>query len=276
MQSLSEDPSALYHRVVRYAFGWLLVYTLIAAFPGTLAFVAVGGNSDYLSASLALVVPLLGFTLNVKSLRTILRRQAYPRKYWEEAGACLRSLIRVTLIAAAIALALTLLSIRWESALFIALIPEIIILLITLIGPLDLYHTLHDVFVTPYFESAVGGVRITCIGKQIARHLEELDDLARLHDVTPLAEFGWNDDLKGEVNVWRDAPSGMKTVNVLLSYFQGDEFAGGGQPGVVDELKVLAQSLSQAADRGIRFCLLLFCGGGTNEMKEARRKGFHH
>lgn len=276
MQSLREHHDRLYHRVVRNAFGWLLVYSLIAAFPGTLALAAVNGNGDYLAASLALFVPLLGFFLNVKSLRTILRRQAYPRKYWEETGACLRSLIRVTLIAAAIALALTLLSIRWERALFIAMIPGIIILLIFLIGPLDLHHTLHDVFVTPYFESAVGGVRINCIGKQIARHLEELDELARLRDVTPLSEFGWNDDLKGEVNVWYDALSGVKTVNVLLSYFQGDEFAGGGQPGVVDELKLLAQSLDQAADRGIRFCLLLFCGGGTNEMKEALRKGFHH
>jgi hypothetical protein len=131
---------------------------------------------------------------------------------------------------------------------------------------------LHDVHFALYFETKVGGFAYHG-AVHLARHMEEFVELARLHGVTPLSEFGWNDDLKGEFNVWHDPLKGLKTVHVLLAVLVTDEFARGDKPGIQNELKTLAEALSRASDRRIRFCLLLFCGEATNEMKEARRKG---
>jgi hypothetical protein len=273
MQSLPEDPSKLYHRVVRSAIAWVLGYALLAALiPGTLAFAAAFGNGDYLFAGLALIVPLFGFYLNAVALRSILRRHAYPKKYWERAGGCLGTVNRLALVAATIAATFTVLIVRWEHAVVIAAIAYGFILLLFLVGPLEVYRTVHDVHFAPYFESKVGGLAY-CAAMHLAQHMEELDELARLHGVTPLSEFGWNDDLKGELNVWYDPLNGMKTVNILLTYFAADEFARSNKTAIQNELKALDQALARASDRRIRFCLLLFCGEATNEMKEARRTG---
>jgi hypothetical protein len=273
MQSLPEDPSKLYHRVVRSAIAWVLGYALLAALiPGTLAFAAAFGNGDYFFAGLALIVPLFGFYRNAVALRSILRRHAYPKKYWERAGGCLGTVNRLALVAATIAATFTVLTVRWEHAVVIAAIAYGFIILLLLVGPLEVYSTVHDVHFAPYFESKVGGIAY-CAAVHLAQHMEELDELARLHGVTPLSEFGWNDDLKGELTVWYDPLNGMKTVNTLITYFAADEFARGNKTAIQNELKALAEALTRASDRRIRFGLVLFCGEATNEMKEARRTG---
>jgi hypothetical protein len=264
-----------YPRTVHLAYVWTLGYVLLAfLFPGAFAFVAVYGSADFLAAGLALIVPLLGTYLNVRSLRSILRRQGYPKKYWEVTGWSIGHANRVMLIAATIAATFAFLSARWSTAAAVSTLALVFILVFQLVGPLEVYNTVHDVHMMPYFESKINGSFRCCICNQVIRHMEELDDLARSHRVTPLSDFGWNDELKGVDNVWHDPWTGLKTVNVLLSHYELDEFTGGSHAGMASELKELAQALSQAADRQVRFCLLLFCGEATNDAKESRRKGF--
>jgi hypothetical protein len=121
----------LYHRVVRSAIAWVLGYTLLAALlPGTFAVVAAFGNGGYFFAGLALIVPLFGFYLNAIGLRSIVRRHAYPKKYWERAAGCLGTVNRLAFVSATIAATFTLLTFRWERAVFVAVIAYEFILLL--------------------------------------------------------------------------------------------------------------------------------------------------
>jgi hypothetical protein len=52
--------------------------------------------------------------------------------------------------------------------------------------------------VMPYFRRRVGDITTYASGESLARHVDELDEVARTYNVAPLSTFGWNDDLEDE------------------------------------------------------------------------------
>ncbi len=131
----------------------------------------------------------------------------------------------------------------------------------------------HHVSVLPYFRSQVGDIHTFSKGHHVARHLGELDELARSIEVAPLSTFGWNDDRRGEPLVWHDSAEGLRTVKGLMAALEKEDFARADHSGIIEDLKRIAHALDRAQVQGIAFCLLLRHGDTTNAMEHEQRKG---
>ncbi len=203
------------------------------------------------------------------TVQSVWRSTAYPHRHWTILKWCLPFAVTITLILGLFAGT----SIEGAAGLGVFLLVWHLYYNAT-----GVYSAYYYVRVTPYFdskllESRIGGIDTYWSGHCLARHVLELDDLARTLGVTSLSEFGWNDDMCGEALVWHDSAAGLKTVNTLLAHLQGDEFSDSEQAGVIDDLKRIADAISRADQAGVRFCLLLQHGNVTNGMEHEMRKG---
>jgi hypothetical protein len=143
---------------------------------------------------------------------------------------------------------------------------DALFLFILVVDSFSTSSVLRHVSVVPYFQSRVGEIETFGNGRHLARAMNGLDDRARSLGVVPLSAFGWNDDLAGESLVWHAPDDGLKTVDALLAEEQLE-------PGVRDDLERIAHALRRAADKRIRFCLLLRHGDVTSGAEWDVRQG---
>jgi hypothetical protein len=219
------------------------------------------------------VVAWLAFYLIFKygaiAVRDVWRSTAYPYRHWTILNGVLPVAVVITLILGLLA------GTSIDGA---ATFGVFLLVWHLYYNATGVYNSYHYVRVTPYFDSKVlaskiGWIDTYCSGQHLARHVLELDELARALGVTPLSEFGWNDDMCGEALVWHDSAIGLKSVNAILAHLHGEEFLDGEQIGVIDDLKRIADALSRTHQAGIRFCLILQHGDATNAMEHEQRKG---
>ena len=125
----------------------------------------------------------------------------------------------------------------------------------------------------PYFESKVGGIDTFARGRGIARQLEKLDAIAIEAEVEPLSNFGFNDDMRGEILVWHDAAIGLTSVEAILKRARSEPGLIRDQARVVVDLERIGEALRKAMDNEIRFCLLFRTSNATNAREWERRRG---
>jgi hypothetical protein len=127
--------------------------------------------------------------------------------------------------------------------------------------------------VLPYFQKRVGEISTYSSGESLARHVDELDELAITNAVTPLSSFGWNDDLEGEAVVWHASAEGLKTVNFLLIVLEREETAWDDHAATINDLKTIAHALERADAQDIPFSFLLRHSSATNGQEWDARQG---
>ncbi len=196
-------------------------------------------------------------------------------RHWIVATKALRKAVARTSFMVAVGIALNLLAIysngrRSDALAVFAAIWDAFFLFIFMGDVFGGSSLLCDVAVVPYFERRVGEIDTFCRGKSLARRMNEIDAQARALELTPLSDFGWNDDLAGELLVWHEPAEGLATVHALLAFYQDDPAA---EHNLIDDLKSLAQALASAEAKAIRFCLLLRHGDVTSGQEWDARKG---
>ena len=261
---------------------WYLFTILVgAAIATSLTFLVIGSFLVIPAAAVAWLIFVVIVRAGACAVRGVWRSTAYPHRHWTRFNRGLPIVLVITPILGVWAVGWTLdarrppdekrrESIEKDQG---AAMVDAFFLLWLLISTHEIHVQSHYVRVTPYFESKVGETDTYCTGKCLARHVLDLDDLARAQGVTPPSEFGWNDDFAGEALLWHKAATGLKTVNALLAHLQNDEFARREHIGVIDDLKRIAHALGRADHQGIRFCLLLQHGEGTYSLEHEMRKG---
>ena len=127
--------------------------------------------------------------------------------------------------------------------------------------------------IIPYFQSAVGEIDTFCSGKALASNLLLLDRIAAELNVTPLSDFGFNDDACGESVEWHDSAVGLKTVRALLTKIKSHPERVEDDRKLIDDLHKLMHALERASDQDIRFSLLLRHGNSTSGLEWERRIG---
>ena len=255
---------ALMHRARWQIVAWYLVTVLtLAGFAIGLSLWVTESVQVIPGAVIAWLFLCVMVKLGAAAVRGVWRSTAYPHRHWVRLKGCLPTVLVINLI-----LGLLAVTSMDGAAAFGAFF-----LVWLLFSSPSVSASYYYVRVTPYFRSRVGETTTYCSGHGLARHMLELDELARTLGVTPLSEFGWNDDLAGEELVWHDAARGLKTVNALLAHLQVDEFAESEQAEVIDDLKRIANDLGRADQQSIPFCLLLQHGDATSGWEHDRRKG---
>jgi hypothetical protein len=200
-----------------------------------------------------------------------------------------RETLRATVVAALVAAALagtpatlfTYASIRVESPWWAGLVTVPAVVALVLFAWVAFAMTamlLEVVFfssVCPYFESRGGDIETFGHGRALVRRHRELDALACRLGVAPLSSFGFADDLAGETLVWHDAADGLTTVEALLGALTptgpGCEIPR--REPIVADLRRVADALAKAREKGIRFCLMVRSGDGTNAQEWQIRQG---
>ena len=119
----------------------------------------------------------------------------------------------------------------------------------------------------------VGDITTYASGESLARHVDELDEVARTYAVAPLSTFGWNDDLEDEPVVWHAPTDGLKTVNFLLLALEHEETGWDDHAATVADLKQIAHALERADLHGIPFSFLLRHSTATNSQEWDIRQG---
>ena len=110
--------------------------------------------------------------------------------------------------------------------------------------------------VVPYFpRTSAKSTRLP--GRELARHVAELDEVACSARPDSPLWFGWNDDIQGEPLVWHESATGLKTVNALVAVLEEEESPGKTMPRIIADLKRIAHALERANAQGIPFSLLL-------------------
>ena len=196
------------------------------------------------------------------SLARVWRSPGYPGCHWRIVWQCFRRILRTELILLAAVSGATVLAICSEGWL-----ADRADLAVGVAGAIFVYYQLvmvacvnemlRHASVIPYFPRRVGDINAYSSGESLWRHVDEFDELARTHAVTPLSAFGWNDDLEGEPVVWHASAEGLKTVNFLLVALEGDEMGWDDHAATIADLKQIAHALERADAQGIPFSLLL-------------------
>lgn len=192
--------------------------------------------------------------------------QGYPERHWRVVSAGMRSASRLNVFLGTIGLVFWCCSIIGdgpfaEKAAVGAVVVDAIALYLMLVNTLALVDWLRHAFVVPYFGSRVGEIETYTHGGAIARRVGELDELAGALGVRPLSVFGWNDDFAGEPLVWHESAEGLVTVEALLDHLRAE---GADEAPIIDDLERIAHALARAAEKEIRFCLLLRHGTTTS------------
>ncbi len=245
---------------------------LVAAFVVvSMALLAIDSKGPIL-APIILGLMMLGLIKPCDgAVRGVLRSQAYPGRHWTRTRGCLPLAIVITFILGALILPL-IMTVRFDTPVGAALAGGVLLFLLINLAK-GVSENYHHVRVLPYFESKVAEIDTYCSGKSLARHVLDLDEMARGCGVVPLSEFGWNDDFAGEELVWHSSASGLKTVNTLLAQLQIEEIARHEDDGLIDDLKRISHALGRAEQAGIRFCLILEHGDYTNGMEHEQAQG---
>lgn len=202
----------------------------------------------------------------------------YPDRHRAVIASAARASLRTIAVTGSLAALFAAAAVWWGGSVLIAAIAAAIFILATLGSVLGLWDCLRWVRIIPYFESTVGGIETFLAGEALARHLRQLDDVAADIGVTPLSEFGFNDDLCGETLVWHDAEDGLSALLPLLAALEArpdriearDPLA---LQCVQCDLRKMIEALQKARQGGIRFCLLLRHGNGTSALEWEQRKG---
>jgi hypothetical protein len=208
------------------------------------------------------------------SLVRVCRSPGYPERHWRFVRQTFRRVVRTELIllatvAGAIAVHGWLVD-RAELAVAIAVV---IFVCYQLVMVATLNEVLRHASVVPYFSRRVGEITTFSSGANLARHVDGLDELARVHAVPPLSAFGWNDDLEGEQVVWHPSAVGLKTVNVLLLALEQEETGWDDRGATIADLKQVAHALERADAQGIPFSFLLRHSTVTNGQEWDARQG---
>lgn len=289
-----QEVEASRRRVIGLTFVWAAISPAIAgtyALPvgvAGVAFVLSGWSllrespgAAGLALALAAVLGLAFYGVAVvttRGVRSVLRWPDFPAEHWRRASKELATAIAFELGAAAVTVGLTIYAI-WgrgryaESAVGLATIAHVILLLQFLPNVVGIGDVLSQGHVIPYFDRQVGEIDTYCHGKVLARHLAGLDESAAAAGLTPLSRFGWNDDMRGEPLIWHEALAGLKTTKALLASLRDSDLAIPEHEGVVADLERLAHALARADAAGIRFCLLLSYATGTSGLEWERRRG---
>lgn len=124
--------------------------------------------------------------------------------------------------------------------------------------------------VQPYFERPLGDVNAWDGGKSLLWHSRDLDQMAECLSLRPLSSFSSGDDLvQGEELQFHDATEALRTVEQLLSKAKKSRFS----KELISDLTQLHDVLQSAAQKNVRFCLLLCEGHPSRCHETSARKG---
>lgn len=140
--------------------------------------------------------------------------------------------------------------------------------------------------VGPYFAEPLGDSKCYFHGHAVARNCEELDRLADRIGTPRLSSFGFNDDFKGETLTWHPADVGLESVTELLDHLSelpvsghsdnvadSDNAADRDLTEIADDLGRFESALHTAAERDVKFCLVLLHSTSTDEREHDIRQG---
>jgi hypothetical protein len=212
------------------------------------------------------------------SCARVLRSPGYPDRHWWFVRRAFRRVVRTELVLLAAVSGATVVATRshgWlaDRADFAVAVAAAVFVYYQLVRVAGLNDVLRHASVMLYFHTRVGDITMYGPGESLARHIDELDELARAHAVTPLSKFGWNDDLEGEQVAWHDSADGLKTVNSLLIALEQEETWWDDQVETIADLKALAHGLERADAKGISFSLLLRHSTVTSGVEWDAREG---
>jgi hypothetical protein len=284
-----------YGRVVCATFVWAGVTALIAMVIGLPLFVlgpyvlvqclcrwiptSVGTiASGLISTAIGGLILYGALRCIVLSVVRVCRSPGYPDRHWWFARRTFRNVVRTELILLAATLATAVVAIRSDGPLgdraeLATGIAGAVFVYYQLVMVARLNDVLRHASVVPYFRRRVGEINTYSSGESLARHVEELDEVARTNAVVPLSAFGWGDDLEGEPVVWHASAEGLKTVNFLLVTLERDETGWDDHAATIADLKQIAQALERADSLGIPFSLLLLHSTVTNGQEWDARQG---
>jgi hypothetical protein len=214
----------------------------------------------------------------VLSTAMVWRSPGYPARHWWFVRRAFRSILRTELVLLTAGSGLTAFAVYGhgrlaEGAAVVAAIVDGGFLFVPMLALLGLNGVLRHASVVPYFPRNVGEIDTYAKGESLARHVGELDEVAGSLGITPLSTFGWNDDVEREPLVWHESSEGLKTVNALLAFLEGEEVAWDDHAGTVADLKRIAHALARADAQGIPFSLLLLHSTATNALEWETRRG---
>jgi hypothetical protein len=209
---------------------------------------------------------------------SVLRSPGYPERHWWLARRAFQRVVRTELILMAVLGAAIVWAVRSHGRLadhadLAVGIAGAIFAYYQLVVVASMNEILRHGSVVPYFRKRVGEIDTFCSGQSLARHVDELDEVARTHGVTSLSEFGWNDDLEDEPLVWHAAAAGLKTVNFLLNTLEQQETGWHDHAAIIADLKRIAHALERADAQEIPFSLLLRHSTLTSGQEWDTRKG---
>jgi hypothetical protein len=92
------------------------------------------------------------------------------------------------------------------------------------------------------------------LGRALFLEIGALDQLAAARGVRPLSAFGFPDDYYGQEVHWHPASEGLRSVKALQEGLGTLQLA---RSGLAHDLEGLASVLSNAAESGVDFCLVL-------------------
>ena len=205
----------------------------------------------------------------------VCRSPGYPERHWWFARRAFRGIVRTELILLAAVSCATVVAVRSpdDRADLCVGIAGAVFVYYQLVMVAGMNDVLRHASVVPYFPGRVGEINTFCSGESLARHIDELDEVARTHDVAPLSGFGWNDDLENEPVAWHASAEGLKTVNFLLIALLREEAGWDDHVATIADLKQIAHALERADAQGIPFSLLLRHTTVTSGQEWDMRKG---
>jgi hypothetical protein len=196
----------------------------------------------------------------------------YPRRHLEARAGAWRGAGVAVLVTGLPALLLGLAVFLWSAPVLPAAIAGALFLYALLAGAASVWDS-RRVAIIPYFECEVGEIDTFLAGQALARHVVPLDELAENRGLTPLSAFGYGDDLLGEPVVWHQPAEGISTVEGLLAALETEPSPVADRENVRRDLTRMAHALRRAADREIRFSLLMRHGNATSALEWERRIG---
>ena len=124
-----------------------------------------------------------------------------------------------------------------------------------------------------YLENKVDGNSTFGYGEGIAKNIDILEEMCYKIGISRLSEYGFLDDLKGEVVQWYDANDLLETVvklrsklNTLAKEIEEEEV-------LKDDLKRWEKRLRQAHNASVRVCLIWRKGQHVTGIEFDRRIG---
>lgn len=198
----------------------------------------------------------------------------YPQRHYEAVRSAKRCAIRAIAITGLLAVLLVACSIYDVLPPVFGSIGLVVFGLFGLLGGLGgLYDTVRYVRLIPYFKSHVGEIDTYLNGQTLARHCQQLDDLAQHLRVRPISYFGFNDDLRNEPLTWHAPADGLHTVSAILKSLEENKSDEGISNDVLADLKKWRDALGRASEMDIPFCVLLLHGNSTSGHEWSIRKG---